>query len=249
MTVETLITYLIYVCGAVLIWLGIRYFWIGIRQRVHHPEQWTEYRKLGKIPVELIAFEKRYDDKIRLYNLWFQIKRLDEEYIPGDFAELGVYKGDSAWIINKLDPERMLHLFDTFKGFSDNDLAFETGEAARYSWHDFADTDAEMVMQKLGMSDRVVIHEGYFPLTTKGLEEVRFALVHIDADLYAPIKAGLEFFYPRLAPGGVIMVHDYSRQWEGLRKAVDDFSLTIPETLIHVADRFGTVMIVKNRHI
>lgn len=247
MSAETAITYLIYLLAAVLLFLGIRFFWTSIRQRVHHPEQWTAYSEQGKIPQVLIDFEKRWDDKIRLYNFWFQIKRLNEEAVPGDFAELGVYKGDSAWIINKLAPDRRLHLFDTFKGFTEEDLAFEKGKAATYSWNDFADTDAEMVLKKLEMSRQVVIHEGHFPLTTEGLNDIAFAFVHIDADLYAPVKAGLEFFYPRLSPGGVIMVHDYSRDWEGLIKAVDDFMQTIPETLIHVPDRFGTVMIVRNK--
>ena len=37
--------------------------------------------------------------------------------ISGDIAELGVYKGDFAELINLAFPERRLHLFDTFSGF------------------------------------------------------------------------------------------------------------------------------------
>lgn len=230
-----------------LIILGIRYLYVSISHRIHHPEQWTRSRKKGLIPPEILKAEKSSDDQVRLYNLWFQIQRLSTGNVQGDFAELGVYKGDSAYLIHRLAPSRTLHLFDTFSGFFEPDLTMETGEAAKYSWHDFADTDTAVVLQKLGKSDKIVIHEGYFPETTTGLEDLSFALVNIDADLYLPVKAGLEFFYPRLSPGGVILIHDYTHRWEGLMKAVDDFVSHIPENLIHVPDRFGTVMIIRNK--
>jgi len=69
----------------------------------------------------------------------------------------------------------------------------------------------------------------------------------MDADLYNPTKAGLEFFYPRLSPGGVILVHDYNYKWEGLMKAVDEFVLTLPETPVLSPDLDSTIMIIKNK--
>jgi O-methyltransferase len=51
-----------------------------------------------------------------------------------------------------------------------------------------------------------------------GLNDVLYALVNLDADLYNPTKAGLEYFYPHLSPGGVIFIHDYNHKWEGLMK-------------------------------
>ncbi|MBU2649381.1 MAG: TylF/MycF family methyltransferase, partial [Bacteroidetes bacterium] len=61
--------------------------------------------------------------------------------------------------------------------------------------------------------------------------------------------AGLEFFYPRLVPGGVILVHDYNSKWEGAMKAVNEFASNIPETLVHVPDSDNTIMIIKNRSV
>ena len=54
-------------------------------------------------------------------------------------------------------------------------------------------------------------------------------MVNIDADLYAPSIEALQFFYPRLANGGAILVHDYNHTWNGVPKAVDEFIGTIPE--------------------
>jgi O-methyltransferase len=51
-----------------------------------------------------------------------------------------------------------------------------------------------------------------------------FCFVSIDADLYLPVYEGLRFFYPRLSPGGCILVHDAgSMQYPGAGKALKAF--------------------------
>ncbi len=247
MSALLLLEYLIYGASGLLLLLGVKYLWLSLRQRPYHPDPWLKAREKGDIPEDVLRYERKSSDKVRVYNIWYQIQRIQQECVKGDFAELGVYKGESAWLMHTLAPTRTFHLFDTFKGFHKDDLKYETGEAATYDWHDFADTDEELVRRKLGNSQHIQIHAGYFPDTTDGLGDLTFSLVNIDADLYAPVSAGLNYFYPRLSTGGVIMVHDYTYRWEGLRRAVDEFITTIPENIIHVPDRFGTVMIIKNK--
>lgn len=71
---------------------------------------------------------------------------------------------------------------------------------------------------------KVIIKKGYFPQTTAGLENKSFCFVNLDPDLYEPILAGLEFFYPRLVRGGVILIHDYyNNGYVGVKKAVSEF--------------------------
>ena len=49
--------------------------------------------------------------------------------------------------------------------------------------------------------------------------------MNIDVDLYKPIKAGLEYFWPRMVENGYIFVHDYfSNSYAGSRKAIDEFA-------------------------
>ena len=88
---------------------------------------------------------------------------------------------------------------------------------------------------------------GFFPETTAGLEDCRFALVSLDADLYAPTLAGLHFFYPRLNPGGVILLQDYnSRRFRGAAQAVKDFERASgPVALVPLCDLHGTAVIVR----
>ncbi len=231
----------------VLIFL-VKYLWDMFFGESYEPPAWEHARKQGKLSRELLKASRNYPDKVRLYNFWLQIQRIEQESIPGDFAELGVYKGESARIIHRMAPGRTLHLFDTFEGFTGSDLQPETGEASTYTTKNFADTSLNKVLKNMGGDpEKIKIHAGYFPQSTAGFENSTFAMVSMDADLYNPTKAGLEFFYPRLSPGGVIFIHDYNNKWEGLMKAVDEFASNLPETLVLSPDLDSTVMIVKNK--
>jgi len=244
----------------VVIILLVRYAWGVFFDKNYHPVEWDQARKNGLISRELDRLERNYPDKVRFYNWWFQVERLRRDGVPGDFAELGVYKGESAKILNLMDASRTFHLYDTFEGFKEEDLQGETGEAATYSTRNFADTSLEAVKRYLGNSNRFVYHPGRFqelaeaptpesppPIGGGDLGEGAVALVNIDVDLYTPTKAGLEYFYPLLSPGGVIIIHDYNHKWPGIKKAADEFAARIPESLIMVPDRDGSVMIVKSR--
>ena len=234
------------IAGLALAFLA-RYIWSAFSGRDYLPLAWKQQCKAGLVPEGVKLLEAAFPDKVRFFNLWFQIHRLQLENIPGAFAELGVYKGETAQLLHLAAPQRPLYLFDTFQGFPEKDLEGESGEAADYTPEHFADTSVEKVLARIGKSERIFIRKGYFPDTTRGLEDQHFALVNLDADLYKPTLAGLEFFYPRLTPGGVILVHDHDARWPGLMQAVREFSGNIPEVFIPLPDMSSTVMLVKNR--
>lgn len=233
------------IIGIIFVYL-VYYVYTVLFDKKYQPKAWQDAVKRGKVSRQLQSIERNYPDKVRFFNFWFQVERLKKENIPGFFAELGVYKGDSALLLHLMDPAREFHLFDTFEGFTQSDLARETGKAATYTTKNFADTSIEKVRARLN-SDKFVFHKGYFPDTAAGMENTQFALVNMDADLYNPTKAGLEYFYPRLAPGGIIIIHDYNPDWPGIMKAVDDFAATIPEPLIVMPDQDSSVMIFKSK--
>ncbi len=214
--------------------------------KISKPHKWTEAIEREEISNSLKKLGKTYRDKVRFYAIWIQIERLKDKKITGAFAELGVYKGETARIIHEMDTSRTLHLFDTFKGFDQQDLEIENSTEGKYSTHNFSDTSLEMVKKFIGEQENVYFHPGYFPGSAENLEETEYAFVHLDADLYKPTLAALNYFYPRLSAGGVIIIHDYNHTWDGLRKAVDEFSKTIQETIVEIADWQGSVMIVKN---
>lgn len=230
---------------AILLAYFLYYVYTILFNKSYQPLVWKKQLGSGMITKELRKAEKKYSDHNRFFNFWFQVERLKQNNIHGSFAELGVYKGDSAKIIHLMDPSREFHLFDTFNGFKKKDLEVETGKAASYTIRNFADTSIERVKQKL-KSDKFIFHEGHFPETTNELKDERFALVSIDADLYNPTKAGLEFFFPKLSPGGVIIVHDYNPDWPGIMKAVDEFAKTISTPIVPLNDTDNSVMIFKS---
>ena len=191
--------------------------------------------------------ENNRGDHNRLYFLYLNVRRLEAEGVDGDFAEVGVYKGNSAKVVHLLAPQRRLWLFDTFEGFDDADVAADP--RADVKRRDFADTSLPAVERFVGNSERVRFVQGRFPDTVAAVpQDARFALVHLDADLYEPIKAGLAFFYSRLSLGGLLIVHDYgSGHWPGARRAVDEFFADKPERPLLVPDKSGTVAFVKAR--
>lgn len=188
--------------------------------------------------------ENNAGDLPRLYALLLNINQVMHDGVPGDFAEIGVYRGNSAAVLAHYGRKhgRAVFLFDTFEGFEQRDL---TGVDAQKR-HEFADTSLDLVQQNVG-DGSVAYVKGYFPDTvTEDVARRRYAVVHLDCDLYAPIKAGLEFFYPRLSAGGLMIIHDYSNPcWDGTKRAVDEFMPLVNERLILMADKSGTAMIRK----
>ncbi len=234
-----------YILIAVLLFLIIRYLWIVFILHDDEPRPWRQAVKSGRVPPAVRRMKRRYIDMVRFFNWWFQVERLRRNQVPGAFAELGVYKGDSARVLHHMDPDRPFHLFDTFGGFSPRDLAGESGEAATYTPQHFADTSTQSVIDRIGGNANIHLHPGHFPGSAAGFREP-LALVNLDADLEKPTRAGLEFFYPLLSPGGVILVHDYNDKWPGVMKAVDEFVAAIPEGMTLIPDIEGTAVIVKN---
>ena len=95
--------------------------------------------------------------------------------------------------------------------------------------------------------EQVVLKKGWFPETAFDLEEEKFALVLLDACLYQPTFTGLEFFFPRMSQGGVILVTGYeSTKYGGVHKAVEDMEAKYGAFLIlPLGDLHGSVMIVR----
>ncbi len=148
--------------------------------------------------------------------------------LEGDFAEFGVYEGCSARLLCEVKGDRPLHLFDTFGGLpTPNDQ-----EGRVFASGHFTST-LESVRSMLAGFRNVHFHPGLFPGTTEGLKHRRFALLHLDVDLEESTEAGLNFFYDRMVPGGIIITHDYSII-PGVARAFERFMKGKPERVIEL---------------
>ncbi len=229
----------------IFLFLGFKYLETTWSYKISKPYKWETAVKNGEISNRLKKLERTYRDKVRFYAFWFQIERLKKDHVPGAFAEVGVYKGETAKIIHEMDTSRSLHLFDTFEGFDKQDLETETADAKNSV--DFSDTNVKLVTELIDGNSNIVFHKGYFPDTARHLDVEKYAFVHLDADLYKPTLAALHYFYPRLSDGGAIMVHDYNHTWAGVRRALAEFQSAIPENITELPDWQGSVLIVKNK--
>jgi O-methyltransferase len=210
------------------------------------PEAFVQAQKNGAIDKHLYKVFKQYPDKQRFLLIWLQMQRIKISNLEGELAELGVYQGDTARIIHLMNPEKQLHLFDTFSGFISTDLEKEKGEAATYTPQHFADTSLQKVKMKLGQSKNIFFYPGKFSEQSSKASKIKFCFVSIDVDLAQPTDEGLHFFYERLVPGGVIIVHDYNPKWPALMEAVDNFVRQIPENPVIIPDKDTSLVIVKN---
>jgi O-methyltransferase len=106
----------------------------------------------------------------------------------------------------------------------------------------------ENVRLKMQYMENCIFRQGYFPESAVSDMDETFAFVSIDLDLYKPIFAALQFFYPRLNKGGIIFLHDYNhKEFKGIKIAVENFeNITGKLNKVPLPDGGGTLVIVKN---
>lgn len=179
------------------------------------------------------------NDYVRLATLELLCRRAAE--VPGEAAELGVYKGFFARCINMLLPEKRLYLFDSFAGFGEEDCATDSFQAAHRN------TAIDKVLAIMPHRYQITVKPGFFPESLEGLEE-RFCLVSLDVDFYRTTLDGLRYFWPRLNPGGYLMLHDWGNpKLPGVAEALacyeQELGTKIPA--IPLCDVGGTLVLCK----
>lgn len=142
----------------------------------------------------------------------------------GYWAEVGVYKGGTAKLLAKMvPPSSQLFLFDTFQGMPPADSYKD-----RHKEGDFNDTSlcrVQSLLLKNACFQNFSLYKGIFPReNSEYIEQLSFAFVHLDVDIYTSVKECLEFFLPRMVPGGVIVLDDYNEpNCPGAKLATDEF--------------------------
>ena len=150
--------------------------------------------------------------------------------VPGDFAECGVWKGGTTLMLARVlngRSDKTLYLFDSFEGLPEvdreKDSWFQKGQYSAGS--------VTLVEDLLRDFKRTVnIRPGWIPNTFKGLENRRYAFVHIDVDIYQSTLDCCKYFYPRMVPGGMMLFDEYAfAAAAGEKQAVDEFFTDKPE--------------------
>ena len=184
-------------------------------------------KKLNEKRISRLIARKSMIDPVRSGNLLRLAQRIEEEKIPGDVVECGVYRGGSAATMARVATHSALNrtvwLFDSFLGMPP---ATEVDGAGAEDWVGALVYDArkvERLLKRTGADmSHVRIVEGFFADTFPTVNIPQIALLNVDSDWYASVKICFEKFYDAVIPGGFVSIDDYGT-WPGCRLAVDEF--------------------------
>lgn len=207
--------------------ISISPFWyrtLRENRRNYRPflQQWDEEAEFSRIWREedrdCLVFE---DAAYMLFALARQASRT-----PGEIWECGVYRGATARLLafargqgKTGEPAQTLRLFDTFSGMPEKHAEFDSFKVGS-----LGDTSLDRVKSKLQPYDNVAFHPGLIPNTFSGLEDSIISLAHIDVDQYETTKQCCKFIFPRMRPGGVMVIDDYGRPGTvGARFGADEY--------------------------
>lgn len=180
-------------------------------------------------------------------------KEIKLRRLEGAVAELGVFRGRFASLINETFPDKKIYLFDTFESFDQKEFEREQqlgrcgdGDVFRIG---HTKTSVEMMLANISNPEVCVICKGLFPASvTEEAEIEKYAFVSLDVDLEESTYQGLKFFYPRLEEGGYLFLHDYTTHWlQGVKVAVERYEdyAGVKLKKVPIADRGGTLIITK----
>ncbi len=157
--------------------------------------------------------------------------------VRGEILEFGIFKGNSffRWIkfrdLLEQTSSRKVIGFDIFGDFPEaqfegdkqrrDDFVEETNGGKSISLEEMQE-----LLEKQSLFKNVELIKGDILVTLKNYLEknphLKISLLHIDVDLYEPVKEILEQLYDRVSTGGIIILDDYGT-FAGTNKAVDDF--------------------------
>ena len=172
--------------------------------------------------------------------------------VPGDIAELGVFRGAGLMTWANLleaycigDRTKVVYGFDNWRGFGE--LAPEDGHADEAAGKTAGGFSPDRYLEELQSAiaifdaDRFIPAKARVKLLAGDIEQsvpafvaehpgVRFSLVHFDCDLYRPTRAALEGLWEQISRGGVLVFDEYAiADWPGESRAVDEFFADKPE--------------------
>lgn len=168
----------------------------------------------------------------RLRNLADLVARTLAEDIPGDYIETGVWRGGCCILMRAVLAAhgvrgRRVFVADSFEGLPPPkpDLYPQDGDDRHHEWPQLAVPlqEVQANFARYGLLDeQVVFVPGFFDETLPALDAGPFALLRLDGDMYESTRIALDALYPKLSPGGFVIIDDYGAV-EGCRQAVDDF--------------------------
>lgn len=166
------------------------------------------------------------------------------KHVHGSIAECGSYSGVSAFFIAQAAPDTDIYLFDSWQGLSEPDANDNVNEKEIMGWKkgDLSSPESK-IRENLAVFQKIHFLKGWIPDRFNEVKNEKFRLVHIDVDLYQPTKDSMDFFYPILNPGGIMVLDDYgSTMCPGAYDAIHEYMRDKPEQVILLTTGQGVVI-------
>lgn len=168
----------------------------------------------------------------RLSHIEDCVHTLIHEKIPGDFLEAGVWRGGATILMRALlkelqITERTVWLADSFEGIpKPNGQTYPHDKGNTLHTYPLLKANLKEVQQNFERfhlwDEQVKVLPGWFKDTLPQAPMEQLALLRLDADLYESTYQALTHLYPKLAPGGFLIIDDYNA-FPFCRQAVQDY--------------------------
>ena len=155
----------------------------------------------------------------RLQNIKELAQRVIDEDIPGDFIETGVWRGGCCILMRGVlaanaITSRKIYVADSFEGLPPpKPEKFSHDAGLNLHLHFELAVSVEQVKDNFSryglLDEQVVFVKGLFQETLPSLEAGPFALIRLDGDLYESTYVSLSALYPKVSPGGFVIIDDY----------------------------------------
>lgn len=187
-----------------------------------------------------------------MWSLYEAVRYLALRGIEGDFVECGVFFGGASMLMAKTllsvgqsSPE--LWLYDSFQGFvgeqAHDDVTWY-GDSINARFPDFDGIAKDNISSTGYPPEKLRLVKGDIEETAARNENGDIALLRLDTDTYHSTKAELEHFYPKLVPGGVLIIDDYGHAF-GARRAVDEYFASPGDQMLFNRVNFTNRLAVK----
>jgi O-methyltransferase len=169
----------------------------------------------------------------RMQNLRESAIAVIEDEVPGDFIETGVWRGGACILMRGVlaaygVADRNVWVADSFRGLPPPSSRYAADEGDIHHTFDELAVSRQQVeenFRRYGLLDgQVKFLEGWFSETLPSAPVERLALLRLDGDMYESTMDALSALYPKLSPGGYVIVDDYGNpNIPACRAAVTDY--------------------------
>jgi O-methyltransferase len=168
----------------------------------------------------------------RLDNLQHSVLTVLKDGIPGDFIETGIWRGGSVILMRAIlkahgVTDRTVFAADSFEGLpKPNAVSYPADRGDRHWTCNELAVSLEQVRANLDryglLDDQVQFLKGWFKDTLPQAPIERLAVARLDGDMYESTMTAIEALYPKLQPGGFLIVDDYGAV-QGCKQAIEDY--------------------------